>query len=384
MFGTLFKSKLTQYKEKFEALREPYFWAFDSIWNQAIDSAIATNDGDYLETLYDTLVYAINETPKQFPLWFILPVPREIEDLFTQTVRKNKKLDHKTLHWSLEGMTSEDQEKVVKALIEFWHEKSPQDVPIESIKWATGKEQIVQREVIPYGAIANIPVYNSVAPKFSISDPDSENTDFVKKILLKRSKVRFIGEEGSGKTSKARWLCRERMALGHQIYWINPHLKADDKAKLEACNVTIVGGGRNYEAIANFCTRMAIGDKSELSKQYKRYGEEVGAEFAPVTIVLDELTNYKEEVGEPIEKLIKASMQEFSKINWHTIYVAHNDTLACMGAPAGTANLIKSSVFDLKLEADATKGNRIPKAIAKYRMPNSDNWQDVTIPTDWQ
>ena len=77
-------------------------------------------------------------------------------------------------------------------------------------------------------------------------------------------------------------------------------------------------------------------------------------------------------------------MQEFSKISWHTVYIAHNDTLACMGAPNGTANLIKSSVFDLRLETDILKGNRVPKAIAKYRMPNSDNWNDVTIPVEWQ
>ena len=129
---------------------------------------------------------------------------------------------------------------------------------------------------------------------------------------------------------------------------------------------------------------MVNGDDSELSRQYERYGSEVGAKFEPVTFVLDELTNYKDEVGEPIEKFIKASMQEFSKISWHTIYITHNDTLACMGAPNGTANLIKSSVFDLRLETDILKGNRVPKAIAKYRMPNTDDWLNVKIPTEWQ
>ena len=380
MFINLFKSKLTQYKEKFEALREHCFWAFDKTWNQAIDTAIADNNADWLEELYSTLTDAIENTPHEFPLWFILPVPREIEDAFAQ---KSKQSDHKVLHWSLAEMVSDDQEKVVKALITFWYQKAPNEVPPKHIAWALPTsikaKPHAQREVIPHGAVASVEYLPKVNP-ISLNP----ETDKVKKILIASSKVRFIGAEGCGKTSKARWLCRERIAVGHKVFWINPHLNADDKEKLLANGVTIIGGGRDYAAIGQFCTHMVDGENSELSKQYERYGSEVGARFESVTFVLDELTNYKDEVGEPIEKFIKSSMQEFSKIAWHTVYITHNDTLSCMGAPNGTANLIKSSVFDLRLETDILKGNRVPKAIAKYRMPNSDNWADVTIPVEWQ
>lgn len=211
-------------------------------------------------------------------------------------------------------------------------------------------------------------------------------TDKVKKILLTWSKVRFIGNEGSGKTSKALWLCRERIALGHKIYWINPHLKADDKQKLTAANVTIIGGGRDYEAIARFCYHMVLNDDSLLNKEYQRFRDEVGAKFSPVTFVFDELTNYKDQeiLKEPIQPVMKSSMQEFSKINWSTIYITHNDTLSCMAMPEGTRNLVDSSVFDLMLEADINMGNRVPKPIAKYRMPNTKDWRNVKIPVEWQ
>lgn len=222
----------------------------------------------------------------------------------------------------------------------------------------------------------------------SLPRPDTiaDSTEKVKKILLTWSKVRFIGNEGSGKTSKARWLCRQRIPLGHQIYWINPHLNADDKHKLDALNVIIVGGGRDYAAIARFCHEMVVAEDSELNLAYAKYGSEVGAKFPPKTFVFDELTNYKDQevLKAPIQTVMKASMQEFSKINWNSIYITHNDTLSCMAMPDGTRNLVDSSVFDLKLEADITKGNRVPKATAKYRMPNTDNWLPVTIPVDWQ
>jgi hypothetical protein len=55
-----------------------------------------------------------------------------------------------------------------------------------------------------------------------------------------------------------------------------------------------------------------------------------------------------------------------------------------MGAPDGFSQAIKDNLFDLKLEADPMKGNRVPNAIAKYRMPNTDNWLDVKIPVEWQ
>ena len=374
--------KVDRYKTKLEALYADRFWAFSKEWDDEINIAIANKDGNRLAQLYEALQTASDEQALEFPLLYIIDVPREIEELFA---RQTTKSDHVTLHNSLRAMTSGEQEKVVKALIKFWFKRNPEIVPNDLKDWAISKidKPMVVKEVIPHGAIAEpvapLPKVEPLAiPKY---EPETEK---VSKILMVSSKVRFIGAEGCGKTSKARWLCRERIALGHKVYWINPHLNADDKHKLLAAGVTIVGGGRDYQAIAEFCTKTVDGENSKLSYEYERYGNELGAKFEPVTFVLDELTNYKDEVGEPIEKFIKASMQEFSKISWHTIYITHNDTLACMGAPNGTANLIKSSVFDLRLETDILKGNRIPKAIAKYRMPNSDNWHDVTIPVDWQ
>jgi hypothetical protein len=373
---TLLPTKFNRSQSAFKKLRSECFWAFSKEWNDEINIAIANRDGDRLWQLYAALKAAADNTPEEFPLWYILPVPRVIEDMFA---RASTKTDHRVLHSSLAQMTSDEQEKVIKKLIKFWHKKDSDAVPENLKVWAG-----ISASVKPYGAIAE-PVASlpKITPVVGDFNYESE-TQKVQKILMSASKVRFIGAEGCGKTSKARWLCRERIAIGHKVYWINPHLNADDKHKLLAAGVTIVGGGRDYAAIADFCTKTVDGENSKLSHEYERYGNEVGAKFQPVTFVLDELTNYKDEVGEPIEKFIKASMQEFSKISWHTIYITHNPTLACMGAPNGTANLIKASVFDLQLETDILKGNRVPKAIAKYRMPNTDNWLDVRIPLEWQ
>jgi hypothetical protein len=375
MLKTLFSNPL----KDIENLRREKPWIISKEWSDAI--AAADGNKGRLQMLYDCLTQAIAEKPQKFDLWWLEVVPSDVESEFAAI----GKSDRQTLHKSLLAMTSAEQEKVVKSILKFWYKRSPDQVPDSHKEYAGIKPESVAPvtvEVVPHGAIAEpVAPLPKVEPLPERLDPVTAK---VKKILMTSSKVRFIGAEGCGKTSKARWLCKERIALGHQIYWINPHLNAEDKQKLTACGVTIVGGGRDYAAIADFCNKTVNGENSKLSYEYERYGNEVGAKFAPVTFVLDELTNYKDEVGEPIEKFIKASMQEFSKISWHTIYIAHNDTLACMGAPNGISNLIKASVFDLRLETDILKGNRIPKAIAKYRMPNSDDWNDVTIPKEWQ
>jgi hypothetical protein len=280
-----------------------------------------------------------------------------------------------------QSLPESEQWKIVAELLEqtvnFDFNKPPKAKTVREPKMIQPQVKTITVPSAP--TIATAPLTSTVSARTNESDK-------VKEILLTWSKVRFIGNEGSGKTSKARWLCHQRIALGHEVYWINPHLNADDKAKLEALNVVIIGGGRDYAAIARFCCEMVVNEDSELNQAYERYGSVAGAKFPPRTFVFDELTNYKDQevLKSPIQTVMKASMQEFSKINWNSIYVTHNDTLSCMAMPEGTRNLVDSSVFDLRLEADIQKGNRVPKSIAQYRMPNSDDWHDVKIPVDWQ
>lgn len=380
-------SKADRAKQNISDLRRDRFWAFSKEWDDEIDKAIAANDGDRLTQLYEALKLASDEHPLEFPLLFIVDVPREIEELFAKQATKS---DHVALHNSLRAMSSGEQEKVVKALIKFWFKRDCDAVPNDLRDWAIPKPDVnrdistVIAEIIPHGAIADIPNSQPIAilPQFTINTLEPE--DKVRHVLLTWQNVRLVGMRGSGKTSKARWICQHRAKQGEKIYWVNPHLSYEDKILLQSLGVIIIGGGRDYEAIARFCSEYCEGENSVLNKEYGRYNSEANAVFNAETIVLDELTNYKEQVGAPILTFVKASIQEFSKINRSVIYITHNTTLSCMGAPEGFSQAIKDNLFDLKLEADPMQGNRVPKAIAKYRMPSSDEWQDVKIPVEWQ
>jgi hypothetical protein len=276
--------------------------------------------------------------------------------------------------WNL--MDRSEQWKTIAMLIK---ESAPKDQPCPRVvlnkRAAPLKTPLLQKKSVR----DCVPISSQFANEFEDSP-----TDKVKHVLLTWQNVRLVGMRGSGKTSKARWICQHRIKAGQKIYWVNPHLSYEDKVLLQSLGVVIVGGGRDYEAIARFCSHYCEGDNSILNKEYVRYDSEPNAVFEAETIVLDELTNYKEQVGDPILTFVKASIQEFSKINRSVIYITHNTTLSCMGAPDGFSQAIKDNLFDLKLEADPMKGNRVPNAIAKYRMPNTDNWLDVKIPVEWQ
>lgn len=276
--------------------------------------------------------------------------------------------------WNL--MNRSEQWKTIAMLIK---ESAPKDQPCPRVvlnkRAAPLKTPLLQKKSVQ----DCVPISSQFVNEFEDSP-----TDKVKHVLLTWQNVRLVGMRGSGKTSKARWICQHRIKAGQKIYWVNPHLSYEDKVLLQSLGVVIVGGGRDYEAIARFCSHYCEGDNSILNKEYVRYDSEPNAVFEAETIVLDELTNYKEQVGDPILTFVKASIQEFSKINRSVIYITHNTTLSCMGAPDGFSQAIKDNLFDLKLEADPMQGNRVPKAIAKYRMPNTDNWLDVKIPVEWQ
>jgi len=213
--------------------------------------------------------------------------------------------------------------------------------------------------------------------------PSDDETEKVKQMLLTWQNVRVIGTQGSGKTSKGLWIAKHRLSLGHKVYWINSHLKYEDRQMCDSLGVEVIGGGRNFGEIDAFFKKFAVGKDSVLSRSYAYALDTPNAILEPIDFILDEMTNYRDETEHSVT-FVKSSVQEFSKLNWGAIYITHNDTLSCMGAPAGISDLLHDNLLDLKLESDPLKGNRVPKEIGRFRMPGEHKWTDVKIPIEWQ
>jgi len=373
-----FKPKITKLQDKINALYADKFWAFSGEWWHEINEALSNDDCDRLSQLHDSLLEQTISKPQEFPMWWILPVPESIENQFAKSGKS--KSDRASLHSSLAMMKADDQEEVVKKLIKFWIKKDQANVPDHVKDWVDHPKPVPV--VVPHGAAA--PSFIDM-PKVSRS-PDQfleSETAKLKQMLLTWQNVRVIGTQGSGKTSKGLWIAKHRLSLGHKVFWINSHLKYEDREMCDSLGIEVIGGGRNFGEIDAFFKKFAVGKDSVLSKSYDYVLETPNAILEPIDFILDEMTNYKDETEHSVT-FVKSSVQEFSKLNWGAVYITHNDTLSCMGAPAGISDLLHNNLLDLRLEPDLSQGNRIPKAIGKYRMPSEHKWTDVRIPVEWQ
>jgi len=195
------------------------------------------------------------------------------------------------------------------------------------------------------------------------------------RLLLGYSSIRFIGNQGSGKTSKAYWLIEQKLTQGHEVWWFDPDIKAIDIQRLKSMDVQIFGAGGDYEDIDRGL-RLAI---DMVNDNYDRRAKDINYVAPAMTIVLDELTSYDDHCKHSGE-FTKTSLQRFSKLNIGVVLITHNDTLSCMGGKAGTKAMYQNTLLDLKLSADPTKGNRVPKEYGELRLPGSSDWETVKIP----
>lgn len=231
---TFLLSKFERARKNIDRLKADCFWAFSKDWQDEIDKAIANEAGDRLTQLYEALKLAAETTPEEFPLFFLVPVPREIEDLFA---KQTTKTDHVSLHYSLQCMTFTEQEKVVKRLIKFWYKKDPAAIPYELAQWADliPTSAVVADQAksakVPYGAIAEpVAPLPRVEPIF---DRNSLNIllgcDTQKKPLYwtpnqeTNGFALVIGASGSGKTESIKAIANETHNYGVPVLIVDFH-----------------------------------------------------------------------------------------------------------------------------------------------------------------
>ena len=228
-----FRSKVERGLQDILDLRCDRFWAFSKEWETEIDKAIAAKDGDRLIQLHDALELATNDQPEDFPLWHIIDVPREIEQLFAKQTTNS---DHVALHCSLAAMDSLEQERVVKALIKFWIKRSPNDVPNNLKDWAAPKLgdrkiPIIIDEIVPHGAIADavvpLPTVEAIIDKNPLKillGADTQRNELIWIPNLETNGFALvIGSSGSGKTESIKAIASETHNYGIPILVIDFH-----------------------------------------------------------------------------------------------------------------------------------------------------------------
>lgn len=199
--------------------------------------------------------------------------------------------------------------------------------------------------------------------------------------LLNASFVLIIGEQGSGKTTLAKMIGKERQNAGHSIQVVDPHGSAAEWDGWE-----IVGAGRNFSAINKFMKSFDEG----ITADYEAYSKGQ-REFPHRSVIGDELTQWGDKC-ESAPDFITSSCSDIRKVNRHVILISHADTIDKLGGAKGLRKTIDQSAIKLILESEMNAdGSYTPtgfgwlnfprKSAIRVRIPQLDKVVRAIAPT---
>ena len=148
--------------------------------------------------------------------------------------------------------------------------------------------------------------------------------------------VVIIGPQGVGKTTLIQYILsildRDKIAL-------DPHY---EHGAWPGC--LVIGAGMNYAAISEALANIS----ADVKERYRQRSTFAGYKPQPVTLVLEEQTNWAGKV-DGADKFLKQTLSDIRKVGYQSISVAHGATNAARGGAVGTARMREQGEFKIEL-----------------------------------
>ena len=179
--------------------------------------------------------------------------------------------------------------------------------------------------------------------------------------LIHYPAVLIYGAQGSGKTSFAAWLIRQRLKAGHTVDVLDPHRKFGQWKGL-----TVYGDGMDYvdidRAMSNFAKRVKV--------HYQRHSQQPNYNPPYRTTVAEEFTHWASRCDNSAD-FFGTALSDIRKVNECVVFVSHARTMTGLGNAKGLADTRDASLLELELEAkvDPETGEAVPALKGKLKYP---------------
>lgn len=186
------------------------------------------------------------------------------------------------------------------------------------------------------------------------------------------------GPQGSGKSTVAREIVRQKRLDGQTVSVLNPH-----GSSVEWDGADVVGAGKDYQAINDYLKGYLVENKgryedfrdSELTEQ--QYQALLLSKNSVISPICEEMSSWYHNLPKGLLGAFSlCCLTESRKVMMPPVFVAHDRTLDFIGLKRG-ANLKEDGLVELELlapETDATTGQLISSGRGILRIPGGQSF----------
>jgi hypothetical protein len=210
-------------------------------------------------------------------------------------------------------------------------------------------------------------------------DLECDGLEWVKNFLSTTCLV--WGNQGSGKSWIARFLLKEKAAMGYKLIVLDPNSN-----NYEWQGVTLYN---TYEAIESFMKEYV----DEVMGRYEAFGKssiseeewrsQLWKDGKAISVLCEEVSTYADFIQDKdlLAKFFKVALTLSRKQEMPCIFVSHNNTQACLGGISGMSKLI-DRCQQLQPLASTDPKTKQPVSSGKglIKIENSNQWVSVTLP----
>ncbi|AFZ60823.1 hypothetical protein H6G54_05235 [Anabaena cylindrica FACHB-243] len=189
------------------------------------------------------------------------------------------------------------------------------------------------------------------------------------------------GNQGSGKSWMARYLLREKAAMGYKLVVCDPNSNGYEWQGVRLINTYSEIEKFMEEYVTEVMGRYAEFGKSNISEEEWRAN--LWKEGKAVSVLCEEVSTYADFIQdkELLAKFFKVALTLSRKQEMPVLIVAHNNTQSCLGDIKGMHKLIeRSQQLQPLATTDPTTKQPVASGRGLIKIENSNQWLEVNIP----